>query len=174
MDNSILKSIEWHDLPLESIIIRGSSVMFHVTPFSEENQNYFDVFLKIFNYEIFDIHLAETDKLNKNKHSEVFSFEYQIDVDGKISGEISIIPERDGWWKFSFKKAHFDFRFGKVESKKKPRRRNYQRYEKYHKFLDTDGKSVAAGSEASHILPQKALEKKWGKEGAKENQKDGK
>ncbi len=96
-----LRTIEWHDLPLESILISENGITFYLQPFDEATQNYYQAKLELFNAEsfAFDI-VGHEPKLHLGM--EINSFECEeIDAE-RITGKIGILTASGGWWGFRF------------------------------------------------------------------------
>jgi len=107
MDNKIFKQFQWHDLPLEELIIKENTLSFIVTPFDDDMKCYkgFKLILKDFS----TIKLSED--LSKNifplLDAEIYSFDYVLD--GQIiSGKISIIFNDRNFGTIEFKNAKFE------------------------------------------------------------------
>ena len=105
MSTHPLNSLDWHDLPVESITITETGLSLCVTPYNEATGDYDSRILRISDVE--SLQLKVTGKLSAKdlRAVEVATFQYALEPAGRLSGTIELLPGDAGYWEISFTMA---------------------------------------------------------------------
>ncbi|WP_395790963.1 hypothetical protein [Aquimonas sp.] len=112
MSENSLSSIEWHDLPVSEIRVGEGGVSLTVTPYNEANDSYDMQVLRITDAETINIRISGSLSPKDLSSLEVSAFTYSIELSGRISGTIGLLPGQAGFWELSFTKARCELADG--------------------------------------------------------------
>ena len=104
-----LSIFEWHDLPLRSLAIREDGVSFTVSHWAEAEQRYESYILRLFSFDELQVAVDSVLSPADLKDMEVATFDYKRSEDGRLTGEIGILPANRGYWRITFKRASYEF-----------------------------------------------------------------
>ncbi|MFT5431747.1 MAG: hypothetical protein ACI9OJ_002445 [Myxococcota bacterium] len=100
-----LEKVEWHDLPVSSMCFREDSFEIVVTSYDEQLEDYTSATLRLWAYESIEVdvqgRLSRPDQANIGVHR----FDYELDEEGLLSGELGLLPGVAGFWRVAFTKA---------------------------------------------------------------------
>lgn len=108
MPSITLSSIEWHDLPLVEICISETGLSLTVIPYDEDTASYGRYVLRITDTESMSLKVIGSPSAKDLGSMEVSTFTYSIDVSGRITGSLGVLPGHAGFWKISFVNARWE------------------------------------------------------------------
>ena len=103
-----LTIFEWHDLPLDSFTISQNAVMLAVSHWLEEEKRCERYVLRLFSFDELQLVIDSTLSPTDLKDLEIYDFEYERAEDGRLTGEIGILPANQGYWRIVFKRASYE------------------------------------------------------------------
>ena len=110
-----LDSIEWHDLPLESIRIGHDSIELTISVFDETTQEYLIHQLKLVEFTALELSIKSKLTIDDLLSMEVSKFDYLL-KGSSLSGTIGILPKNAGFWTIEFENALWDLSLNSLDS----------------------------------------------------------
>jgi len=104
-----LSEIEWHDLPISELSIGHDAIRLVVTPYDDENDCYKEFIFTVSQFSHIELNIAGKHNLKSLLGLEITSFDYIV-CEGKVSGEIGIIPGETGYWSIKVEDAKWTFK----------------------------------------------------------------
>lgn len=109
VNGMLLNEIEWHDLPISELSIGTDVIRLVVTPYDDENDCYKAFTLTLSEFSNIDLKIAGKHNPKSLLGLEITSFNYKVS-EGKVSGEIGIIPGESGYWSIKVEDAKWSLK----------------------------------------------------------------
>jgi hypothetical protein len=102
-----LRTIGWHDFPIESITLATDRVELHVTPFNEPENGFERFRLTLSSFDSLTVNIAGDLPVSTLANLEISTFQVTEHILGRLDGHIGILPGNAGFWTLSFRGANW-------------------------------------------------------------------